>query len=417
MPSGVRFVLENATLKNGAPAPGQSGGAIASAGTTILRNVAVVKSSVSGPGASGGALFNDGGTLKMNGSKLVRNDAVRAGGAVEANAGTTIMGNVNLANNSAGTEPGNGGALHLTGTGPVGVDSSRVANNTAALEGGGLWNSDTGVMAVSNTDLGNNAASGPAATEGGGGAYNDGGELNVVRSLLSGNTADGAAGSGGAILNDLGALSGENSKLSDNAASRAGGAIEANLGTTTVTDSMMDDNNAGAAPGNGGALHLTGAGEVTVAGGSVVGNRAALEGGGLWNSASGTMTVRRALMEKNIAVGGNADEGGGGIYNDGGALGVRGTSSRPTSPVVCPGRAAPSSRSPVRSRSSTAPSPATRSARRRRHRGGRGDLLVRQSTFDGNTAGPNPGNGGAVHVTGAATTVWPPAPSRQRRRA
>ena len=46
-----------------------------------------------------------------------------------------------------------------------------------------------------------------------------------------------------------------------------------------------------AAPGNGGAVHLTGAGSGDVTGTEVSGNTASAEGGGLWNSASGTFTV------------------------------------------------------------------------------------------------------------------------------
>ena len=58
-----------------------------------------------------------------------------------------------------------------------------------------------------------------------------------------------------------------------------------------LTDVQLFDNVAGSNPGNGGALHLTGAGEVTFDGGAVINNRAANEGGGLWNSADGTMNV------------------------------------------------------------------------------------------------------------------------------
>ena len=82
---------------------------------------------------------------------------------------------------------------------------------------------------------------------------------------------------------------------------RAGGGIEANLGTTTLTRTDLRHNATGRNPGNGGGLHLTGAGTVRIERGSVTGNTAAAEGGGLWNSPTGTMTVSRTDIRGNSA--------------------------------------------------------------------------------------------------------------------
>ena len=62
-----------------------------------------------------------------------------------------------------------------------------------------------------------------------------------------------------------------------------GGAIEDNSrgGTTiAVTNSMFMDNRTGAAPGNGGAIHITGNGNMNVTGGRFLRNIASREGGG-----------------------------------------------------------------------------------------------------------------------------------------
>ena len=53
----------------------------------------------------------------------------------------------------------------------------------------------------------------------------------------------------------------------------------------------------------------------------MTGNFAAAEGGGLWNSV-GTMTVNRTIIDDNEASGDNADQGGGGLFNNGGKLKV-----------------------------------------------------------------------------------------------
>ena len=52
-----------------------------------------------------------------------------------------------------------------------------------------------------------------------------------------------------------------------------------------------------AAPGNGGGLHISGAGNVIYNGGAVI-NNSAVEGGGLWN-ASGEMTVDNVTINNN----------------------------------------------------------------------------------------------------------------------
>ncbi|MEZ4956230.1 MAG: hypothetical protein R2825_21910 [Saprospiraceae bacterium] len=73
---------------------------------------------------------------------------------------------------------------------------------------------------------------------------------------------------------------------------------------------------------NGGGLHVSGDGTVTVSGGTVSGNTASSEGGGLWNGA-GVMLVSGAMITSNTASGAGADQGGGGIYNLSGVLTIQ----------------------------------------------------------------------------------------------
>ena len=116
----------------------ESGGGFRSTGTLSISDSIVAGNGVVGTGASGGGAFNSGGTLTVEDSTFDSNTATRAGGAIEANAGTTAVRRSTLSNNSTGSEPGNGGGLHLTDTGTVSVSNSRVVANTANAEGGGL---------------------------------------------------------------------------------------------------------------------------------------------------------------------------------------------------------------------------------------------------------------------------------------
>lgn len=159
-------------LVGGTPPTGESGGAIRTAGDTDLKKVDI-SDSVEGEGASGGAVFNTGGDLAIKNSTFSGNSATRAGGAIEANAGTTEFKNVELSGNTTGAMPGNGGGLHLTGAGTVDITRSRVVDNVAAAEGGGLWNSSTGTMTVRDTTIRRNQA--PIGPD----VYNDGGTFTV----------------------------------------------------------------------------------------------------------------------------------------------------------------------------------------------------------------------------------------------
>lgn len=315
-----RFVLDlrDLTLVNGAVV-GESGGAVRNAGALLMDRCDVNDCTASGAGASGGAVFNDAGLVSITRSRLSGCSATRAGGAIEANGGVTRVSGSELTDNSTGPMPGNGGGLHLTGVGSVDVRNTLVADNTADREGGGLWNSAGGIMTVLFCEVRGNEALGAAADDGGGGLFNDGGMLDVRLSDVRDNRAPVGSGSGGGIFNRDGDLFVTLTHISGNSANRAGGGIEALGGNTEVSTSQLTMNTTGPMPGNGGGLHLTGAGTVRVTQCTVEGNVAAAEGGGLWNSAAGTLEVAGCDITGNRAGGAAFDQGGGGVFSDGGA--------------------------------------------------------------------------------------------------
>jgi len=310
------------------------GGLFSDGGKLIVRNSTINNNNANGiSGSGGGILIVPGSALTVTNSTVAENTAMRAGGGIEVAANLTStavarLDGVNLIQNETGSNPGNGGALHITGPGSVTVNGGDVISNTASAEGGGLWNSVSGTLTVDGTTLRGNVASGVAADQGGGALFSDGGKLIVRNSTISNNSADGTAGSGGGILVVPGSiLTVTNSTLSENTAVRAGGGIEVNATVTktvsaALTDVDLRQNATGSNPGNGGALHITGPGSVTVVASHITSNTASAEGGGLWNSASGTLIVDKSTLSGNSATGAAADHGGGGLYNDGGALTV-----------------------------------------------------------------------------------------------
>ena len=221
---------------------------------------------------------------------------------------------------------------HITGQADVMVNGGMAMGNHAAAEGGAFWNSAVGLLTVKNVEFAANVASGVMMpTKSGGALFNDGGVMHVHNAHIAGNVADGAAGSGGGILavpgSELEIMGGT---IISNTANRAGGAIEIKGSEeahvmATLDGVRMLQNMAGAAPGNGGALHITGQADIMVNGGVVMGNIASAEGGGLWNSAVGMLAVDGVAIIGNTASGNDADQGGGGLFNDGGTMTVHNT--------------------------------------------------------------------------------------------
>ena len=311
---------------NGGGGVFNNGGELRITGATRIN-----RNSATGISGSGGGVFNaTGGTLNMREGFIVGNDASRAGGGIEEASdsdGAVVLLFVTINGNSTGANPGNGGGLHVTGTGDVYVRGGQVVGNTAASEGGGLWNGGGG-MVLDEARVTRNVASGNLATNGGGGVFTVAGSLLIRDSRIDFNAADGTNGSGGGVFVDDGAnFRAERTRISDNSASRAGGGVEDNSGSrTTIELQFVDllDNVTGAAPGNGGGLHITGAGNANLTGGRVAGNTAASEGGGLWNGA-GVMNVQQVTVRDNVAQGDDMTNGGGGIFNNGGTLFLRRT--------------------------------------------------------------------------------------------
>ena len=306
------------------------GGIFNQAGTVNIFNATTVANNgATGTAGSGGGIFNNtGGVLTVTDSRIEANTSERAGGGIEDNSGAegmVTLTNVMMIDNVTNTSPGNGGGVHITGPGNIDVTGGTYSGNTAGAEGGALWNG-AGVMNVSGATIMNNVASGDDADQGGGGIFNLRGTVNVMNgTVIMNNVADGDAGSGGGILNDtLATLTVRNTMIMGNVSNRAGGGIEDNSreSTTVTLDSVrLINNTTNTSPGNGGGVHITGAGNMTINATEVSGNSAGAEGGGLWNG-SGTMTVTNSTISDNTALGSEGDQGGGGLFNVAGTLTV-----------------------------------------------------------------------------------------------
>ena len=298
------------------------GGLFNNGGALVLDDVTVEFNSADGAAGSGGGIFNgSGGTLTMTGGFVREGGANRAGGGIENAGGTVTLTDVDVNSNfisqTGPGAPGNGGGLH-SGGGTVTVNGG-VFELNAATEGGGLWTN--GTLTIRPSDAGptvivDNFTDGDAADNGGAGVYAEtGAAVSIAGARIVGNEARGVSASGGGVLVAPDAsVSMTLGEISGNEARRAGAGVEVAGGTLTLSQVTVDGNRiVEANPGNGGGLHVGGAGVATVSRSTFADNTAD-EGAGLWIGGLGSLDL------DNSTVSGNAADGvGGGVYDDGGA--------------------------------------------------------------------------------------------------
>ncbi|THH39504.1 choice-of-anchor Q domain-containing protein [Neolewinella litorea] len=381
---------------------------------SLTGGVRVVQNTATGTAGSGGGIFNNvGGVLSITGARIESNEANRAGGGIEDASGSgsaVTISDSKILRNIVYNAPGNGGGIHIGSDGDVSITGTAIDLNKAGAEGGGVWNG-AGTLTVDNSLVRQNEAMGNDADQGGGGLYNNGDGTIVLRNNVRvlNNKATGTSGSGGGILNNVGStLLITDSQVSHNEANRAGGGIEdaSGAGTAfTVTNSNIDRNIVYNAPGNGGGIHVGGDGELTISGGTVSNNRAGSEGGGLWNGV-GAMEVTEVDLRFNVAEGNDADHGGGALYNNGGTMVVTNSRIRQNQATGTAGSGGGllSTGGMITVEGGEFFSNGAPRA------GGAVEIIDGGYTSNGviyklNGAGRNPGNGGAIHVTGNNSTV------------
>ncbi|GGZ45462.1 hypothetical protein [Mesonia mobilis] len=186
------------------------------------------------------------------------------------------------------------------------ISGGLVLNNTIDANGNGrIFNITSGSVILDDLNLINGVKAD------GGAVYIANADLFINDCEFNDNTTNGTSGSGGALLSIGGDVLIEATIFETNSAVRAGGAIEVIDGSLTILNSDFYANDvdgvAGvAAPGNGGAIHITGAAMISIETSEFFDNSAANEGGALWNQVNSTMNVYEVSVDSNTA----ADGGG-----------------------------------------------------------------------------------------------------------
>jgi hypothetical protein len=143
------------------------------------------------PGAAenGGAILSFS-TVQINNSTIANNSAYVGGAIFNSNAGVITITNSTI----SGSIALNAGAIYNIGR--LTITNSTLSGNTATRSGGAIYNNASGNLTMTGSTISNNNA-----TVKGGGIFMEGGAVTQVRlSSLTGNTA---SGNGGALFQEV----------------------------------------------------------------------------------------------------------------------------------------------------------------------------------------------------------------------
>ena len=255
----------------------QGGAGVFNAGGSIEVDGALISNNVAdGDAGSGGGILNDKGTLIVLNTEISGNSCFRAGGGIEENSESgqlLILEKVILDGNSTAGAPGNGGGLHITGSGNSEIRFTLVTNNSASSTGAGLWNG-SGLMLVTQSTISGNICTGSNSNQGGGGLYNLSGRLDLSNSAVVRNECTGDMASGAGIFNDNTAT--------------------ANISYTTISGNNCNN--------MGGGIYNTGE-SLSINASTIAMNQSSVAGGGVF--AQNETILKSSIVANNSAASGS----------------------------------------------------------------------------------------------------------------
>lgn len=306
----VDFVLSAVTVRDFAGAISTLGNQL-KPGTVLIKDSVLRDNIINDASYGGGAVMNNGlaASVVIRNTTLINNSAPYCG-AITNQGSLTIEQNSIIRNNWA--QASTGGAICNKG-GSLAINDSSIFLNYATGDSGnfgGAIYQNAGTTTVNNSQVYDNSANAV-----GGAFYILAGDLQVTNSSISENTADTG---GGFALYGSGQTVLTNVSILENIAGNGGGiASGTNL---TISQSDIISNTAML---DGGGMYLSGL-EAEVLNSTVSGSYAVQNGAGLYVNSSATLRLGNVTVMNNTADSDNNGNGfGGGIYSSDGNVLVR----------------------------------------------------------------------------------------------
>ncbi len=219
-------------------------------------------------------------TVNINGGKIINNTANMNGGGVYIYNATLNMNGGEISGNKAGRN-GLGGGVYATNGSTVNINGGEVRDNSADISG-----------------------------RGGGIAVYQGSILNINGGEITDNSAD-ILGGGIAVNNSTANIKG--GKISNNITMEIGGGIHAFQSTVDITGGEISKNTA---KGDGGGVYAEYGSTVNIMGGKISDNTATARGGGIYAFGGSYEAKISTVTVTGGEVRGNRADNGGGIYGD-----------------------------------------------------------------------------------------------------
>jgi len=312
----------------------RGGGALGNTGHIDLLNSGFADNSAQ---STGGAV-SDSGSGSISGCTFSSNSAGSWGGGISVNSGALTIINTSIDDNTSGYWGGGlvvkhgaaltadnasldgnyanafGGGIEIMGTATI--TNSTFTSDVAYHNGGGIANNGS-LTATGDVFLSDDAQNNDGGGYAGGGYGNLGGGSAVIADCTF--SKDSAGYGGGGLASFTAAVTVSDCTFSGNRAASVGGGITLYSGSLTLKLSTLSENSAtkGGGLSNNPELRAGGA-SLTVDGCTLSGNSAAVDGGGLDNWGTATLT--------DCTVSGNSvGTGGGGIDNESGTVTIGNT--------------------------------------------------------------------------------------------
>ncbi|MFG1883864.1 hypothetical protein [Micromonospora sp. NPDC049102] len=247
----------------------------------------------SGLGGGGGGIRVDvGGRATLENIDVVFNHTNGPGGGVANFGDTRILGRSDHGGKDKGDKGQDGKEKDGKDRDRYGDDESRISDNGALFDGGGVFNN--GNLTVKNTSLSDNST------------------IGVVNILPIGGAGGGLSNSRTAVLDDV--------RVHHNSAGFRGGGIRTGINaTTTARNIEVSENTTGS---EGGGIFTDGIFQLQH--GKIFRNDAGQRGGGVFNQI-GRFVAEDSQISENAASTRSTIENGGGVYNGSGVVVLRHT--------------------------------------------------------------------------------------------
>ena len=155
---------------------------------------------------NGGGIFNQDAALTVSNTVITGNHADHDGGGIYSApvpGGALTLNNTTVSNNSGGSADFDvyGGGI-FSGA-PTVIRNSTVSGNTIGSDGPGVYMTGSYPLTIENSTIANNIATGSGSDVEGGGVWTTGGSLDIRSSTITGNSVGGSKGEGGGVYTAL----------------------------------------------------------------------------------------------------------------------------------------------------------------------------------------------------------------------